>query len=119
MSTQTISLTDSNNNKLLPESAESGSGYAKFADGTLICWGVAAFGVAEIGHQVVNIVFPITYISNPKVIVSWNDNMSSLYSYINNLGVRRTYTTGADIQAERIRSEYVWNANYIAIGRWK
>lgn len=122
MSTQTISLTDSNNNKLLPESAESGNGYCKLADGTLICWGSITIPASEsVGTQKVQTQFPIRFNATPKATVSFADNPNTTFNYFDFIMVdyQQISASTMAIAVNRKRIEYSWYASYLAIGRWK
>lgn len=113
-------LLDSSNNQLIAESADSGSGYQKCADGTLILWGGTGFeAMAPGANSNKDITFAVPFSSDDGYVVT-------LFNQYN-------YPTVIDAVATRLNRSscrlYVVNRSsgttgnilmgWIAIGRWK
>lgn len=116
MATKSIRLSDGTDT-LLPESAQSASGYQKCADGTLIQWGVATnSAVAATSTVDMPVVFKYPFIANPIVLVSLLAYVPDLFAASSN-GITKTGFTG------RFKNGYTQsisaNLYWIAIGRWK
>ena len=104
----------------------SGSGYCKMPDGTLIQWGTTVLDpTTSAGVQTVTVTLPVAF-ANPyySVTMSWYDNMNTVASYFDSLGAssanndgktRNTFT----IAAKRKDPLYSWQVCWLAIGRWK
>lgn len=122
MATKSIRLSNGTDT-LLPESATSGSGYQKCADGTLICYGSVAFLASAVGGQTVSVTFPIAFNGIPRVTISPKDT-SNFYTHMDNVtvlwgGATPTSATTLYAWANRKNAQYNWYCDYIAIGRWK
>lgn len=122
MSTQTIRLSDGTNT-LLPEAAESGTGYVKFADGTLMQWGTyIKTDATGTGSNSVTISFPITFYSlyySACQLRGYLDSASfnkyriiTLTRNVSGMTVRVINDTGEE-------STVTMNLDWFAIGRWK
>lgn len=100
---------------------ESGTGYIKYSDGTMICYGqitksstsFSAWANIYGGVQTVNNAFPKQFIDIPVVTITSN-NLGAVYemsvdeSKIISLSLLRATTSNGSL-----------TANYIAIGKWK
>lgn len=93
---------------------ESGEGFAKFPDGTLIQWGRA--DILE-NEQSVRVSFPVPFISSPSfsVTASWVFE-NTVYVTIGSLGTGGVdiYIKGVTFGITKTRS-----CKWQAIGRWK
>ena len=119
MATKSIRLSDGTDT-LYPESAQSGSGYQKCADGTLIQWGVTA-KITMTSHQISNttIDFPIAFNAAPRVFAT-AEGAFTPYTEISGPTVN-TITTSSFICRfyNNYSSSINPNINWVAIGRWK
>lgn len=97
----------------IDEIIESGNGYIKYKDGTLLCYGLDSTNTT--GY--ISISFPITFISIPIVVVQQQSG-----SETTNIITAKTST----IDKSYFRCGCVYaqgylqqNINWIAIGKWK
>lgn len=122
MATKSIRLSNGTDT-LLPESAQSGSGYCKMADGTLMQWGYSIFPAQAVGNQYLSVTFPVAFTARPAVTVSPHDTLN-FYTYMSNLTVSATsgYVTNGTtlwLYAKRLNASAAWGVSWIAVGRWK
>lgn len=114
------SITFSNGTDVLyPESAMSGNGYQKCADGTLIQWGSGTFGSTTSGTtNNVTVSLSVAFANTNYVVQAW-----SSYRYPSQLDVVATVTSTSTITIYGVNRtssslsdcRYMWKA----IGRWK
>ena len=116
MATQSIRLSDGTNT-LLPEAAQSGNGYCKMADGTLLCYGSKAVAFTDTGTEDVTLTFAIPFATSPICVCSRCATESTQYEE----AYAMSWTT-TDITI-RYRNYFAGQNNvyaaYLAIGRWK
>ena len=109
---------------------ESGTGYCKFPDGTLMCWGNKIIPIsasdfqnwttsdiqrADLGASKINVSFPVNFIAAPAMFVTINNDAwafvlsaSAVYSGIDRITIARQNAYEAS-----------YNIGWLAIGRWK
>lgn len=123
MATKSIRLSDGTDT-LLPESAQSGNGYQKFADGTLICWGTKqesnvafnSWGSLYVGTMSDTVTFPIEFAANPSVIVSAAISGTSFFPITAASNTTGIYTLQV-AKTNNTTSTIIFQ--WVAIGRWK
>ncbi len=120
------------NSKLLPVKsiAESGSNengeWIKFADGTMICWGVRRINgittsIASGGNipktgTLTRFDFPVTFISPPNVSINANRHGAWVgYAWTASMTQTQEYTIYTDTAVSNQYFDVTWTA----IGRWK
>lgn len=112
MATKTIRLSNGTD-KLLPESAESGTGYCKLADGTLIQWGE---NIIAATNSKVHITFPISFINAAYAMCALPlFNSTRAVSCV----VAGQVATGMDIYRSSNDLSSTQQIYWLAIGRWK
>lgn len=115
MATQSIRLSDGTNT-LLPESATSGSGYQKDADGTLKCWGRATSdAIAANSSGTKSVTFPISFNSTPRITAT----PLTASPFTRSVGISSPSTTGFTMNFQVTSAASSVSADWIAIGRWK
>jgi len=97
---------------------DSGTGYVKYCDGTMICYenksGVKATTTYYNFNQITdNISFPQTFTSIPTVAIS-----SSGYGFLS-CQAYNISTTQFTFSELKLDTNTDYNVNYIAIGKWK
>jgi len=115
MATKSIRLSDGTDT-LLPESAESASGYQKSADGTLIQWGfqsgivTPASGTASaiVNFPVQNYNVSVVAVPETTLAQYFRATVSGISSTAFAINTHSTYTSSASL-----------TVRWIAIGRWK
>lgn len=98
---------------------ESGSGYCKMPDGTMIVWGIFAFPSASAAGTVsASVSFPMTFSSAPTIVMTWRDTRGAP-TYCGSLNSRNITGSGFTADAYYNQGGYSWSASYLAVGRWK
>lgn len=115
MATKSIRLSDGTDT-LLPESAQSASGYQKNADGTLIQWGTASKSISASSTDEMSITFTQTFTAAPSITVSCLAHVPEIFM----ASTENHATTGFTI---RVKNGYTGaltaNVSWLAVGRWK
>ena len=104
---------------------ESGDGYIKYSDGTMICYGEYTgtselfdyFGWCIRTAENINITFKKEFLSAPMVTITPRYN-----SYIFSIAINQISATGfkfTGLKPSGARSSTYINMNYMAIGKWK
>lgn len=106
-----------------------GTGYVKFPDGTLICYGETgnilpdsltgkASGTLYFHEYKVSITFPVPFVSGLRLIVSKTGGREASVSWVShtNIGINEIDTLGG---VQTLTNSNTANFTYIAIGRWK
>lgn len=104
---------------------ESGDGYIKYSDGTMICYGEYTgtselfdyFGWCIRTAENINITFKKEFLSAPMVTITPRYN-----SYIFSIAINQISATGfkfTGLKPSGARSSNYINMNYMAIGKWK
>lgn len=115
MATKSIRLSDGTNT-LLPESAQSGTGYQKCADGTLICWGLPNITVAANSTGEISVSLSPTFTANPVLVATPLAHSPSVFS----ISWEGLSTTGAKLRVANSYSQSLSTTiAWVAIGRWK
>lgn len=94
---------------------ESGAGYCKMPDGTLLCWGSAPI-TRNAGVNTVQVTFPKTFAANPNVFLSYPTGRPELWpcSAYGANPTSATLTLYTESGASGDATIY-----YMAVGRWK
>ena len=116
MATKSIRLSDGTDT-FLPESAESDSGYCKFADGTLICFGEETFQTTANAVTQQAVTFPKAFVSSPKMFaLGVTGSPQTFRTGVHNIPT----TTGGIVNVSSAYSSAARITVYwLAIGRWK
>lgn len=115
MATKSIRLSNGTDT-LLPESAQSGNGYCKMADGTLICYGIEKTSISASTTVDISITFPVAFVSSPTIIVSKLAHVPTVFD----LSTENHTTTGFTARANNsYSSALTLNMSWVAIGRWR
>lgn len=123
MSTKAIKLTDADGNTLLPENAESGPNYIKFADGTFFQF-FAVTGVAlnneALKYMEVN--FPYAFASKPSMVFA-SSTATEVANYLFRVGASAVDATKFRLSIGTWNNQPITASNrsfmVLAIGRWK
>lgn len=112
MASKTITMTDGTD-VLYPESALSGTGYCKMADGTLIQWGEATIAS---GNTVVTVSFPQTFSNS-----NYGFSVTGTFNNTRALTWATAGQTTSQIQVYRgvETYNYAQSLKWMAVGRWK
>ena len=116
MANKSIRLSDGTDT-LYPESAQSGSGYQKCADGTLIQWGNEVASFSASGNTTKEVTFQVPFVSSPFVYVvrTGDDAITTEDARVTSWTASKAYI--------KIYNYYNGtnsvSANWLAIGRWK
>ena len=117
MATRSIRLSDGTDT-LLPESAASGSGYQKCADGTLIQWGEA--GSYSSGARAdVEVTMPQPFVDWTYTVVAAGLAGGDTDNYETVITVRRETVQKFTAHLRNNSSNYVRQFSWMAVGRWK
>ena len=118
MATKSIRLSDGTDT-LLPESAQSASGYQKNADGTLIQWGVkSGISIPASSNVSATVTFEVQFNINASVSIVVVPETSSPQSF--RATVSNVRTDSFVIYAHSTYSaSALLTVRWIAIGRWK
>ena len=101
---------------LLPESAASGTGYQKCADGTLIQWGNVQITISAADTVVEeSVTFPLAFIDGEHA--DFANPLAAASSTIQCQVVKRN-STSLTINIKRSTATDTW-VSWLAIGRWK
>lgn len=108
--------------KRLPGSAlvpEGGASYCKLPDGTALAWGLVSLpSRTDAGNVTVNATFPLSFISEPTVMLTWRDT-NATPTFCGSLNARNVTGSGFTADAHYNQGGYGWKAAYLAVGRWK
>lgn len=115
-------LQDTNGNQMLPVCIDAGSNangnYRKFADGTMICYGVATIPALSANAKAdVTVTFPETFYSAPIVVATIRSSAPSYWS-TTVLG-ESTTSFRLDVQNMTSSAQSSQTANWFAIHVWK
>lgn len=117
MAKKTIRLNDGQGNDLYPEAAQSGTGFVKQADGTLIQWDTVTFDVqGKTTADSLYFDFPMGFISAPYVFPVILTQRPQSYIVATRPA---TPTQGRVAIYNDISSTQTIYVRYLAIGRWK
>ena len=117
MATKSIRLTDGTDT-FLPEAAESGSGYCKFADGTLIQYGVGSTGAITGGNTIQQtLTFPYAFANIPYASITLGTTAISDGSRM--CTMTNISRTGATVVVYDKLGTAGMGYYWLAIGRWK
>lgn len=111
--------------KHLQNIAESGDGYIKYSDGTMICYGnyrgttklADYFNWCKRTEENISVTFKKEFISAPTVIVT-----PLYFSYVFSIMLNQIKTTGFGFTGLKTNGAAIdtsVNINYIALGKWK
>ena len=102
---------------------DSGSGYCKMPDGTLICWGhvivrssYQSWGAMYVTDVNPNVTFPVPFLSAPALSVTCSEQVSGV---IVNAVCTATKWNQVAIMRQSSGTDYSTPLSYIAVGRWK
>lgn len=103
-------------NKIEKVTNDSGSGYCKMPDGTLMCWGAPSKSVAASSTDEIAVTYPIAFTASPIVGLAFLGHVPSVF----NVSYENNTTNGMTIRGQNTYSGALnLNVSWIAIGRWK